>query len=176
MAQETLFDISWALFFICFASFSLFCPSSHCSFISCSLVILFGLVVALLLSHHFAVVPVPTPWAVACSSGSQVVAVSVIGVVFGQWHHKEGGDSEVRGRSALLWFDVTWWSWCSTFIMWCVEGGLKILKSKQLQHRWKSPFLEMKKLCKLVILKCEIYPLILTEKKTYLPVKGNLLF
>jgi hypothetical protein len=69
MAQETSNDISWAFFFVFFASSLLFPPrlqSSHCS-----LVVPFGLVAALLLSRHFEVAPIPTPPAVACSSGSQ---------------------------------------------------------------------------------------------------------
>ena len=69
MAQEMSFDISWALFFICFASFSLFCLPSHCSFVTHSPVVPFGLVAALPLSCCFAVVPVPTPQAVAHGGG-----------------------------------------------------------------------------------------------------------
>jgi hypothetical protein len=63
-------------------------------------------------------------------------------------------------------------------IMWCVEGGLKWLMGKQLQHRWKSPFLGVKKTLKI----CN--PEVWNSSShsdwktttTYLSVEGNLLF
>jgi len=52
---------------------------------------------------------------------------------------------KVRGRGRVGASSKVMLMWCMTFIMWCVEGGLKMTVSKQLQHRWKIPFLGMKK-------------------------------
>ena len=71
MFQETSSDVSWA-FFCLLHLLSLFplTPTlppilSHC------IVIPFGMVAALSLSHPFGVSPIPTPRAVAHGSGSQ---------------------------------------------------------------------------------------------------------
>jgi hypothetical protein len=67
----------------------------------------------------------------------------------------------------LMWQDVQHSS-CDV-----LRVGCKWLKSKQLQHRWKIPFLGMKKKNLIfVILKCENYPLILSENKN-IPASGR---
>jgi len=74
-AQETLFDLSWAFFCSPRLPFIVFPSSPHHSIsqsppVALFIVVPFGLVVALALSHCFAVVPIPTPQAVAHGGGS----------------------------------------------------------------------------------------------------------
>jgi len=64
-AQETSFDVSWAFFCSPCLPFIVSPSSPHCSVsqlppVSLFVVVPFGLVVALVLSHRFAVVPIPT--------------------------------------------------------------------------------------------------------------------
>jgi hypothetical protein len=92
-----------------------------------------------------------------------------------------GGGGEVRGRRSLglvvIWCDVMFivdvqHSSCDV-----LRVGWNDLKVNNYNTDENPPFLGWKKLLKFVILKCEIYPLkVLTEKKTYLPMEGNLLF